>query len=67
MRRNKQVNSMWMAWWCRDQNFRKYFEMRKKHGIKPSLKGFYHEPLYKEHMKKEWEIVNMRNSKSASN
>lgn len=25
------------AYWCRDQNFRKYFEMRKKNGIKPSV------------------------------
>jgi hypothetical protein len=25
------------AYWCRDQNFRKYFEMRKKNGISPSV------------------------------
>ncbi len=25
------------AYWCRDQNFRKYFEMRKKNGITPSV------------------------------
>lgn len=24
-------------YWCRDQNFRKYFEMRKKNGIEPSI------------------------------
>lgn len=24
------------AYWCRDQNFRKYFEIRKRHGIEPS-------------------------------
>ena len=31
------------AYWCRDQNFRKYFEMRKKHGIEPSIdyKNYY--------------------------
>jgi len=31
------------AYWCRDQNFRKYFEMRKKNGIKPSVdvNGYY--------------------------
>ena len=23
--------------WCRDQNFRKYFEIRKRHGIEPSV------------------------------
>lgn len=29
--------------WCRDQNFRKYFEIRKRHGIEPSTnyKNFY--------------------------
>lgn len=25
------------AYWCRDQNFRKYFEIRKRHGIEPSV------------------------------
>lgn len=25
------------AYWCRDQNFRKYFQMRKKNGISPSV------------------------------
>lgn len=25
------------AYWCRDQNFRKYFQMRKKNGIAPSV------------------------------
>ena len=31
------------AYWCRDQNFRKYYEMRKKNGIEPSInyKKFY--------------------------
>jgi len=31
------------AYWCRDQNFRKYFEIRKRHGIEPSIdyKNFY--------------------------
>ena len=35
------------AYWCRDQNFRKYFEMRKKNGIKPSVKisGYYNKNL----------------------
>ena len=44
--RNKKLSFIWTSWWCRDQNFRKYFEMRKKHGIKPSDKGFYHEDIY---------------------
>lgn len=25
------------AYWCRDQNFRKYFEIRKRNGIAPSV------------------------------
>ena len=25
------------AYWTRDQNFRKYFQMRKRHGIEPSV------------------------------
>lgn len=25
------------AYWCRDQNFRKYFEIRKRHGLAPSV------------------------------
>jgi hypothetical protein len=31
------------AYWCRDQNFRKYFEIRKRNGIEPSVdvKSFY--------------------------
>ncbi len=45
--RNKRTSMIWTSWWCRDQNFRKYFEMRKKHGIKPSLSGFAHEEIYK--------------------
>lgn len=40
VRRNKRLNMIWTNWWCRDQNFRKYFEMRKRHGIRPSLSGF---------------------------
>ena len=35
-----------LNWWCRDQNFRKYFEMRKKNDIRPSETGFYHEKIY---------------------
>ena len=44
--RNKRISSIHTNWWCRDQVFRKYFDMRKKHGIKPSMSGFYHDPLY---------------------
>jgi hypothetical protein len=34
--KNPSQNCITTAYWCRDQNFRKYFEMRKKHGIEPS-------------------------------
>ena len=51
MTKDKRCISMWTNWWCRDQNFRKYFEMRKKHGIRPSLSGFYHEKIYDDYIK----------------
>ena len=51
IRRNKRISMIHTNWWCRDQNFRKYFEMRKKNDIKPSLTGFYHEPLYEQTLK----------------
>ncbi len=35
--KNINGNNVTTAYWCRDQNFRKYFEMRKKHGIEPSI------------------------------
>ena len=55
-KRNKKINMIWTNWWCRDQNFRKYFEMRKRHGIRPSLTGFYHEKIYDDAAKKNYEI-----------
>ena len=66
IRRNKKLNMIWTNWWCRDQNFRKYFEMRKKHGIRPSLNGFYHEKIYNDVEKKNLEIYKMRQSRSAA-
>jgi hypothetical protein len=41
--KNFNENCMTNAYWCRDQNFRKYFEMRKKNGIEPSAnyKNYY--------------------------
>jgi hypothetical protein len=35
--KNMSENNLTTAYWCREQNFRKYFEMRKKHGISPSI------------------------------
>lgn len=44
--REKRMSMIFLNWWCRDQNFRKYFEMRKKNGIRPAEKGFYHDSIY---------------------
>ena len=54
-----------LNWWCRDQNFRKYFEMRKKNDIKPSETGFYHEKIYNDVAKKNTELAIMRHSQEA--
>ena len=62
VRRNKRISMMWTNWWCRDQNFRKYFEMRKRHNIRPSMKGFYHEQIYKDVAVKNQAIWDMRQS-----
>ena len=48
VRRNKRMRMIHVNWWCRDQNFRKYFQMRKKHNMRPSLTGFYHDAIYAE-------------------
>jgi hypothetical protein len=60
MRKNKRGTNTWMNWWCRDQNFRKYFEMRKKNGIKPALSGFYHESIYADSQKKFSDLHKLR-------
>ena len=62
MRRNKRVSMIHTNWWCRDQNFRKYFEMRKRHDIRPSLSGFYHEDIHKDTVAKNQAMMNMRAS-----
>ena len=63
--RAKNIQSMHYNWWCRDQNFRKYFEMRKRHGIRPALSGFYHEQIYADVEKKNWELSQRRASRTA--
>ena len=63
VRRNKRISMIYTNWWCRDQNFRKYFEMRKKNGIRPALSGFYHEKIYDEAAAKNASIAAMRHSR----
>jgi hypothetical protein len=65
IRRNKRLNMIMTNWWCRDQNFRKYFEMRKRHGIRPSTTGFYHEKIYTDVAKQNLQISQMRHSRAA--
>jgi|TARA_B110000238_G_scaffold158604_1_gene171879 hypothetical protein len=65
IRRNKRISMIHTNWWCRDQNFRKYFDMRKKNGIEPGFSGFKHEELYDATMKKNTEWANLRASKAA--
>ena len=60
--RNKRVSMIHLNWWCRDQNFRKYFEMRKRHDIKPALSGFYHDDIYENTLRTNTEWANMRAS-----
>ena len=60
VKRNKRVSMIHLNWWCRDQNFRKYFDMRKRNDIKPSMSGFYHEPLYEETKQKNQQWAALR-------
>ena len=48
-----------------ESQFRKYFEMRKRHGIRPALSGFYHEQIYADVEKKNWELSQRRASRAA--
>jgi len=65
IRRNKRLGMIYTNWWCRDQNFRKYFEMRKRHDIRPSLSGFYHEKIYDDVATQNAGIAAMRHSQQA--
>lgn len=64
-RRNKRLGMIHTNWWCRDQNFRKYFQMRKNEGIRPSDSGFKHEQLYKEVAETNAGIAAMRHNRLA--
>jgi hypothetical protein len=67
IRRNKRLGMIHLNWWCRDQNFRKYFEMRKKNGIRPSndINSFYHVKIHDEANKKNAEIAAIRHARKA--
>lgn len=56
-------NCLTTPYWCRDQNFRKYFQMRKKHGIAPSVdyKNFYNKDKCKEYYYGQLEAIFMEN------
>ena len=58
--RTKRLTLIHYNWWCRDQNFRKYFEMRKKNGIIPSETGFKHEPIRENLVKTMTELEEMK-------
>merc|ERR1719469_363546 len=60
--RNKRISMIHLNWRCRDQNFRKYFEMCKKNDIKPALSGFAHESIFKQTTAKNLEISQMRHT-----
>jgi hypothetical protein len=49
--KNPHRNNMTDAYWCRDQNFRKYFEARKRHNIEPSVDV---NTFYNKHKAKEY-------------
>ena len=66
IRRNKRLNMIWTNWWCRDQNFRKYFEMRKRHGIRPGTSGFYHQAIFNETARKNTELARQRASQQSA-
>ena len=66
VRRNKRLGMIYTNWWCRDQNFRRYFEMRKKNDIRPSETGFYHEKIYDEVAQKNAAIYAMRYSQKSN-
>jgi len=63
--RVKRLGMIHLNWWCRDQNFRKYFEMRKKHDIRPSLTGFAHEEIFNNVAAENAKIAAMRASRAA--
>ena len=62
--RNKRISMIHTNWWCRDQVFRKYFDMRKRHGIKPAMSGFKHEEYYQKTLDTNAEWARVRASRN---
>lgn len=52
------------AYWCRDQNFRKYLQTRKNHGIEPSVdyNNFAYKNIEKDYYKSIEEMKKMAES-----
>ena len=65
VRRNKKTQFIHTNWWCRDQNFRKYFEMRKRHGIRPAISGFYHDEIFAKTTQQNQDWANLRATRQA--
>ena len=69
--KNPSQNCLTTAYWCRDQNFRKYFEMRKKNGMAPSVDvaKYYNKdkcaPYYQEQIQLDYEFNQVKNIKSS--
>ena len=59
MVKNPHENCITTAYWCRDQNFRKYFEIRKRHKIEPSIdyKNFYNRNKAEEYYNGQLELI----------
>jgi len=62
--KNFHPNNATDAYWCRDQNFRKYFEIRKRHGIVPSVdyNNFYNKDKEQKFYQGIDELVNIASS-----
>lgn len=62
--KNFHPNNATDAYWCRDQNFRKYFQARKRHGIEPSVdyNKFYNKDKEQSFYRGIDELVELANS-----
>lgn len=60
--KNAHPQMMTNAYWCRDQNFRKYFATRKAHGIAPStdIRTFYNRDKAEAYYDGQLELARMQ-------